>query len=110
VRELPDEEDRVAARRAVIDPGIGNVQVENGGDDVEHDDHRDRGFGRAVDPGLDERHVEVEQHRRYRAADQHAAQQGAQDDRGHREALDPAVRDHESIVRQELGQDAVFRG
>ena len=41
--------------------------------------------------------------------DQHAAEHRAEDDRGHGEALDPAVRHHELAVRQVLGEDAVLR-
>jgi len=59
--EIPDHDDRVARLMVVARAGIGDAQVERRGDKVEQRDHQDRGFGRGVYAGIDERQIDGEQ-------------------------------------------------
>jgi hypothetical protein len=109
VRELADQVERVLARHAVVDARVGNVPVEDRGDQIDAHDHCDRGVGRRVDRQVDHREIEAEKRRRNARRDQRAAEHEAEDDGAHGGSFHPSVRNDQLLRRQQLGEDAVLR-
>ncbi|CAM2159471.1 hypothetical protein PT2222_50309 [Paraburkholderia tropica] len=104
VGEIGDEADRTVLLARIARAGVGNAQIEEGGDHVDGHDHEHRGFGRRVDRGgrvADHVGGDVR-------ADQRAAEHGAENDGADRGALDPAIGGDEPFRRQQFRQNAVF--
>ncbi len=90
--------------------GARDVEIEDGGHQVQKNQAADGGFGRGVYAGIEERDVDAQQHGRELRPDQLAAQQDAQNDGGDRQALDPAIGLDQLRGWQQLGEDAVLGG
>ena len=93
---------------AMVNTSIGDVQIEHCGDDVEQHDDGNGGLCGRIYSGFDVRQVDGEQAGGYGITDQRAAQQGAEDDGAYGQAFDPAIGDHQFLMGQVFGQDAVF--
>ena len=109
MREVGDRAQRIGGQVLQRHAGARHLEVEERGDGIHDHDDGDRRFGRRIDAGIDEREVEVQEHPGNVGVQQQPAEHGAQYDGGDGEALDPAVRDDELLVRQVFGQDAVLR-
>jgi len=102
--------DRVFLQGLVINPGVGNVQIEDGGDQVEQPHHHEGHFGDRVHRGVDHGHVEGQQALGDFRLDQEPAENRAENDCADGEAFDPTIGDHQQAVGQVFGEDAVFGG
>jgi len=107
VREIIDEEDRIAAEWFVFDSDLRDVQVEHRRNEVDEEDDKDGQLGR----GDEVWHVQT-LHDGVRDAwcDEQATDHRAHDDGSHGQAFHPAVRPDQSIWGEVFGEDAVFRG
>jgi hypothetical protein len=93
----------------MVDRHLRDIEIDDRGEHVETEDGDDGELGRGVDAGIELETLEtIDDVILDAMADQDSAHDGADDDRGNREALHPAVRPDEFLGRQVLGENAVL--
>ena len=93
--EFVEEVEGVLAERLVIHPGIGDVEVEDGTNHIEHADDADGCFTHGIDPCINHRKIKTKKRLSHIGADQQPAHQHPQNDGADGQAFDPAVGDHQ---------------
>ena len=109
MHEALDGVNRIELLRRIAHARVGNGKVDGGGRQVDEGDGENGGFRKA---GEAER-VEMEDVKDGPGdlgLDEDAAQNHAEDDGAHREALDPAVGDDELLRRKQFRENAVLGG
>ena len=109
VPEVLHDEHRIAFLQLVVNGNPGDVQVDGCRDGIQQQDDDNCQFGRRIDAGFDQRQVDARENVGGElGADHNAAEDGPEDDCGHRQTFHPAVGEHQFLVREVFGQDAVL--